>query len=232
VERFVQRLIDMGPEEIQREGILPKGTIEEWQSSLSETVLVGLVDYPEDYNRFIKSRTYTRPLDKLKRGWQQASYIALYVKNGVTTKNGVFVYGKIKNVSVEKQQIIFTVDVWENLPHVIQPVHYGIANYILTTLDSLKETKELPELFMKSKEEVSLWRMLRRISDQIKTELDDYNVDHATSVKKFRVRDINIVLRKKDRVIVLANGHSKQLVPIEKLDKSPTAVFRLLVDML
>lgn len=232
VERFVQRLIDMGPEEIQREGILPKGTIEEWQSSLSETVLVGLVDSSEDYNRFIRSRIYTRPLAKLKQGWQQATYIALYVKNGVTTKNGVFVYGKIKNVSVEKQQIIFTVDVWENLPHMIQPVHYGVANYVLTTLDSLKESKELPELFMKSKEEVNLWRMLRRISDQIKTELDDYNVDHATSVKKFRVRDINIVLRKKDRVIVLGKGQSKQLVPIEKLDKSPTAVFRLLVDML
>src|SRR5699024_12618857 len=84
----------------------------------SKTVLFWLVDSSEDYNRFIRSRIYTRPLAKLKQGWQQATYIALYVKNGVTTKNGVFVYGKIKNVSVEKQQIIFTVDVWENLPHV------------------------------------------------------------------------------------------------------------------
>src|SRR5690625_6484568 len=101
----------MGPEEIQREGILPKGTIEEWQSSLSETVLVGLVDSSEDYNRFIRSRIYTRPLAKLKQGWQQATYIALYVKNGVTTKKGYFIFGKFKKLSLEKKKIFFTFDV-------------------------------------------------------------------------------------------------------------------------
>lgn len=232
VERFVQRLIDMGPEQIQKEGILPRGTIEEWQSSLSETVLVGLVDSPEAYRRFIRKRRYTRPLSKLKKGWQKASYIALYVKQGITTKNGVFIYGKIKNVSVKKRHIIFTVDVWENLPRVIKPVQYGISNYILTTLDALKESTELPELFMKSQEEVHLWRMLRRISDQIKTELDDRRVDHATSVKKYRIKDIKILMQKENGEIILENERVQNVISIEKIERNPTAVFRELLDML
>ncbi|OIK11922.1 hypothetical protein BIV60_17205 [Bacillus sp. MUM 116] len=51
VERFVERLIDKSPEEIQREGILPRGTIEEWKSNLDEMVLVGLVSNEENYQK-------------------------------------------------------------------------------------------------------------------------------------------------------------------------------------
>lgn len=57
VERFVERLIDKSPEEIQKEGILPRGTIAEWKSSLDEMVLVGLVSSKNDYDTFIKKLT-------------------------------------------------------------------------------------------------------------------------------------------------------------------------------
>src|SRR5699024_12875110 len=95
---------------------------EERQSTERKTVLVGLVDSPEAYRRPTRNKRYTRALSKLKKGWQKACYTALYVKQAITTKNGVFAYGKIKNVSVKKRHIIFTVDVWENLPRVIKPV--------------------------------------------------------------------------------------------------------------
>ena len=49
VEQFIERLIDSSPEELQQEGILPKGTKEQWLSSLDEKVLVGLVQTKEDY---------------------------------------------------------------------------------------------------------------------------------------------------------------------------------------
>lgn len=47
----------------------------------------------------------------------------------------------------------------------------------LVLLNILKEAKELPELFMKSKEEIALWRMLRRLSDRICFELDNRYLD-------------------------------------------------------
>lgn len=232
VERFIQRLIDKNPEEIQKEGILPKGTVDEWSSALTETVFLGLVESTEDYYHFVENRVYTRPLVKLKQGWQHATYIALYVKNGINTKNGVNFYGKIKNVSVKEENVIFEVEVWEKLSQRIKPVQYGIANYILTTLDSLKESKELPELFMKSKEEVSLWRILRRISDRIKTELDDKLVDQASSVTEFRMKDIKITLVRKDRKMILDNGYGENVISIDTLEKNPTAVFREVVNKL
>jgi hypothetical protein len=52
------------------------------------------------------------------------------------------------------------------------PVGYGIAVYAMTTLNTIKQAKELPELFMKSSEEIALWRLLRRLSDRVRFDLD------------------------------------------------------------
>jgi hypothetical protein len=65
---------------------------------------------------------------------------------------------------------------------------------MMTTLSTLKEAKELPELFMKSKEEVTLWRMLRRLSNLIRFDLDDRYLDKATKIEAYRIKDIVIKL--------------------------------------
>src|SRR5699024_1106562 len=95
-----------------------------------------------------------------------------------------------------------------------------------------KESKELQELFMKSKVEVSLWRILRRISDRIKTELDDKLVDQASSVTEFRMKDIKITLVGKDRKMILDNGYGENVISVDTLEKNPTAVFREIVNKL
>ncbi|MED1472667.1 restriction endonuclease-like protein [Bacillus salipaludis] len=235
VERFVERLIDKSPEEFQREGILPRGTLEEWQSSLDDLVLVGLVSNGEDYNRFIKESYYSIPFEKLKKGWQEAKYIALYVKSGVGKENGVLVYGEIdelKPVRVdEMDHIHFEVKHWINLSPIIKPVHYGISSYVLSTLNILKEAKELPELFMKSKEEMVIWRMLRRVSDRIKLELDHTNLTEASRVKEFNIKEIQVKINEEQRNILFSKDHVKNVIPIENLERNPTGVFRMLIEI-
>ncbi|MGR5975481.1 hypothetical protein ACT7DE_12000 [Bacillus paranthracis] len=78
VEQFLDRLIEKSPEEIIREGILPRGTKEEWHSSLEEKVLVGSVKTESDYETYRKNGVYRLPVTQLKPGWQEAKYIALY----------------------------------------------------------------------------------------------------------------------------------------------------------
>ncbi|WP_249872445.1 restriction endonuclease-like protein [Oceanobacillus saliphilus] len=232
VERFVQRLIDNSPEKIQREGILPTGTLEEWKSSLDEIVLVGLVPSEEDYDHFMRGKVYEISANKLSRGWQKANYIALYVKSGIAPKHGVFVYGKTIDVNAREDVVIFEVEVWRNLPEVIKPVQYGIANYVLTTLNALKESRELPELFMKSKEELTVWRMLRRVSDQIKLDLDDSSLDIATQVKEYRFKGINVKMQKAKKEIVFSREKVENVVPAAELERNPSGVFRMLVEMM
>jgi uncharacterized protein len=236
VERFVERLVDKSPEEIQKEGILPRGTLEDWKCSLDEMVLVGLVSDQEDYDRFIKYGYYEIPVNTLKKGWQAAEYVALYGKSSLGNKNGVSTYGKIQEIKPyidgSKEYIRLFVGAWTDLPQVIKPVNYGISSYVITTLTTLKEAKELPELFMKSKEEMTIWRMLRRVSDRIKVDLDDTNLDHASSITEYNIKEIQVIMDKNESKVSFIKSEKEESIPVVELEKNPSGVFKKLMEFL
>lgn len=103
VEQFIERLIEKSPEELQKEGILPRGTIEEWQSSLDEKVLVGMVPREQNYRAHLQHCFYHIPVKRLKKEWQEAKYIALCPKKRAAPVNGVTCYGKIVDVKFVKR---------------------------------------------------------------------------------------------------------------------------------
>lgn len=233
VEKFIERLIDQSAEELQREGILPRGTFDEWKSIFDEKVLVGLVSTKQNYVDFIKEKYFSLNKDVLKKNWHDAEFVALYLKKDVLDDiNGVTVYGKILEVNVDHEKVIFHVDYWRNLPTVIKPVHYGIANYVMTTLNSLKEAEELPELFMKTNEEMILWRMLRRVSDQINIDLDHKLLDQARHIKEYRLKDIRVqLLHEQEEVLFVKNDHQITF-KMDDLQRKPVRVFRKLTELI
>lgn len=233
VEQFVEWLVNKSPEEIQSEGILPRGTIKEWKSSLDEMVLVGLVSNGEEYLRFMREGYYSIPVSKLKKGWQEAKYVALYVKNGIEQQeNGIKYYGKIEEVTTDKFEnvecIRFKVSNWITLKNIITPVGYGISSYILTTLNSLNDSTELPELFMKSREEMIIWRMLRRVSDKILLHLDNDNLDHAKRVTYYKINNIKVSLDRIEQKIKFVSNLEEFEVPTHEIKQNPSGVFKLL----
>ncbi|RSD28867.1 restriction endonuclease-like protein [Mesobacillus subterraneus] len=236
VERFVERLIDKSPEEIQKEGILPRGAEKEWQSSLDEMVFVGLVSHQDEFTLFMSEGVYDIPVSQLRNGWQQAKYIALYGNSSLGRNNGVHWYGKIQEVKpyldVSKEYMRFKVESWRNVPQVIKPVHYGISSYILTTLNTMKEAKELPELFMKSKEEMVIWRMLRRVSDRIKINLDNQDLNHASGVAEYNIKDIKVVMNHAERSVTFSKGEKEEALPVTDLEENPSGVFKKLMKLL
>lgn len=233
VEQFVEWLINKSPEEIQKEGILPRGTIEEWKSSLDEMVLVGLVSNGEEYLQFIKEGYYSIPVSKLKKGWQEAIYVALYVKSGIEQQeNGIKYYGKIEEVTTAKfdseECIKFNFSNWITLKNIIKPVGYGISSYMITTLNSLKESTELPELFMKSSEEMIIWRMLRRVSDKIVLQLDSDKLDHAKRVTNYKLNNFIVSLDRVEQRIKFVSDIKEVEVTTHELKQNPSGVFKLL----
>ncbi|MDR9794794.1 restriction endonuclease-like protein [Aeribacillus pallidus] len=239
VEQLIERLIEKNPEELQKEGILPRGTIEEWQSSLEEKVLVGMVPREENYRVHLQHRFYHIPVKRLNKGWQEAKYVALYPKKGAAPTNGVTCYGKITDVQFVKRYEItelpknsteeyvkFEIESWHFLKEIIKPVGYGISVYTMTTLNTLKDAKELPELFMKSKEEVTLWRMLRRLSDRIRFDLDDRYLDKASKIKAYRIKDIVLNLDYDQNFLAIAKENVRKVVKLEELRKQPSKVFK------
>ncbi|MGE7767268.1 DUF2357 domain-containing protein [Peribacillus sp. NPDC096540] len=231
VERFLECLIEKSPEEIQREGILPRGTIEEWESTLEEKVLVGTVSNEAVYRDFIQQGYYQIPINSLKKGWQEAKYVALYTTSELG-ENGVREYGEIIRIATEEDTVRFFVEIWKNTKQVIRPVKYGIATYMMTTLSLLNEAKELPELYMKNKQETTLWRMLRRISDQIEINLDNMVLDEALGVGTYSFKGIEIHLDKEKQSLSIRNDSQERILGEDLLIHHPSKVFREVLGLL
>ncbi|MCM3570164.1 restriction endonuclease-like protein [Neobacillus mesonae] len=246
VEQFIENLIEKSPEEIQEEGILPKGTKEEWMSSLDDKVMVANVRTTEEYRAYKNERFFAIPIKKLKKGWQEAKYIALYLSKEVSNEfNGVYYYSQIEEVQILKgfeihsinmdntqEYAYFKVKPWESLDHVIRPVQYGISVYVMSTLNTLKYSNELPELFMKSGEEVTLWRMLRRISNQIKVHLDEKELDYASNITYLNLKNLDIQIDHSKNTLEIENSFSNKSLDIKLLETNPSMVFKEILGMI
>jgi len=124
----------------------------------------------------------------------------------------------------------FEIESWHFLKNIVRPVGYGISVYTMTTLNTLQEAKELPELFMKSKEEITLWRMLRRLSDRIRFDLDDRYLDKASKIEAYRMKDI--VIKLADHQLVITKGDKSKTLPMDDLLKQPSMVFKEILRMM
>ncbi|MGG3469027.1 hypothetical protein ABES02_16290 [Neobacillus pocheonensis] len=125
----------------------------------------------------------------------------------------------------------FKVKPWKSLGKSIRPVQYGISIYIMTTLNTLKYSNELPELFMKSKEEVTLWRMLRRISNQVKVHLDEEHLDNASNITYLNLKNIDIHIDHSKNELSIENSFSEKKLDIKLLNNNPSMVFKEILTM-
>lgn len=237
VEEFVEHLIEKSPEEIQEEGILPRGTLDRWQSSLDETVLVGLVSDVEVLTECIQQKTYKIAVKDLKKGWQEAKHIALYLSSKVSNNNGVKYYGKIDDIMFSSpgsniQLVTFTVTVWKELKQVIKPVGYGISSYMLTTLNALKEARELPELYIKSKDELAVWKTMRRLTNNPKINLNHTHVDHASEIVQIQSGEILVSVGKYEIQVKRLGSVQFESIDREEFMNNPNRLFRKVVDIL
>jgi hypothetical protein len=226
VEQFVERLIEKSPEEIQLKGILPRGTKEEWESSLVEKVLVGTVSNGEDYKDFILNGYFRIAVNKLNKSWQETKYVALYTTIGVVVQNGIGEYGMVDRISTEGGTVIFYVKGWQQTKYLIKPVKYGIATNMMTTLTQLNEARELPELYMKNKQETALWRMLRRVSDRITLQLNNQILDEASSVETFSFKDFEIQFNKQEQTLSIKKNEEERIISSNLLIHQPSVVFK------
>ena len=251
VEKFVEQIIDKSAEEIQKEGILPQGTMDYWRSSLQEKVIVGNVNGLDNYKAHWRYRFYHIPVSQLRRGWQEAKYVALYAgKEKISSKsdvpNGITFYGRIIDFNIVKRSEIrelpskkqetyvrFNVDGWHRLDHTIVPVGYGIRAYITTTFDMLKTAKDLPELFIKSEEELALWRMLRRLNQRVSIDLDNRSLDTAKRIKTYRIKTLIFTVKEDEHLLTISRyGQELKSFELGWLKTKPSTLFHEICDLL
>lgn len=229
VERFIENLIDKSPEELQKEGILPRGSLEKWRESIEEKVLVGIISTNAQYETALKNSCYQLPVSLLRNGWQEAKNVALYVTKEVEMENGVVCYGRISSIEIDKEFAKFNVRKWSPLPQVIRPVGYGIATYVISTMQELNQAKELPELFIKTDEQKMVWKMVRRVSNQIKIDLDNKYIDNAHQIRKYQIRGISISFDTGNQLLTIHSKDKELNFELNDMRRNPIVVYKALI---
>ncbi|MBS4201309.1 restriction endonuclease-like protein [Bacillus sp. FJAT-49732] len=237
VERLVERLVESNPEELQQEGILPQGSISYWESQLEDVTLIGSINNIDDYYEYKQNGYYEIQASLLKGEWQRSKYLALYITQNVAkvsgVENGIQFYGEISRVEIlehlnSETRVRFHIYHWQTLKKTIRPVGYGIQTFIITTFSVLSHAKDLPELFMKSGEEVKLWRMLRRLTTNVKTALDAKIVDHASKIQAYQIGYYFVVIDpEQEEIHVMYGDDIVEKLPLETLKRQPSYVFRV-----
>lgn len=97
---------------------------------------------------------------------------------------------------------------------------------MMTTLTQLNEAKEIPELYVKNKQETALWNTLRRFSDIISLQLDEPILDQASAIEKFSFKDIKIQYNKKDQTLTIRKNGKGPTKDKNELFNNPTAFFK------
>lgn len=241
VERLIERLVNSNPEELQEEGILPRGSVSHWQSKLEDKVLVVSVNDPEKYTAMKRQLQLQINANTLKKDWEKAKFIALYVTRDAALKldieNGIKYYSEIDQVNIITEHnetfVQFGLKAWQTLKQTIRPVGYGIQSNLVTTLNLLKQSEELPELFLKFGEEKKLWRMLRRLTSNVSTNLDSHLMDKATKIVAYQIGFYSVDLDVKSGDIhVSHNDEVIETIPLEQLRNEPTSVFKRLKEII
>ncbi|WP_345240676.1 restriction endonuclease-like protein [Pontibacillus salipaludis] len=233
VERFLDRLIEASPQQIQQEGILPKGTLEEWESDLVERVCIIKVTSQEEFVRVIQQGRLKVAADWLNRDWHKSSYVGLYKpRNVFGDQGGVSHYAKVGSVDVEDSSITFTLQTWQSTRQLIKPVGYGIRTSAMTDLESLKHADELPQLFMKSNDERHLWNLMRRFTKQIIVSLDHEDVGEAERISTFQSQDGKLTFEIDEDSVYIRSASNQVIISKKDCVYYPNKVFRQIVNIL
>lgn len=96
--------------------------------------------------------------------------------------------------------------------------------YTMTTMSLLKDVQELPELFVKSKEERILWRTLRRFTKRVQIELDHSYLDHASAIKSYQIQNVRITIDYERSVVILGKEGRLTEVPLSAVLKNTSAL--------
>ncbi len=233
VETLLERLVESNPEDLQEEGVLPTGAWMHWESSLDEKVLVVSVNDTRVYHEYKRQGYVELNSTGLKKGWQGTEFIALYVtfevSNETGVANGIQFFGRVQDILLRQDIVRFEVQSWQVLKKEIRPVGYGIQSHMMTTLSLLNQSEELPELFIKSPEEIKLWRMLRRLTTNVHTNLDDRTIERARKVQAYQIGHVEVLLDSdSEQIDIIQNDEVLNTVPLGILQKQPAQAFKII----
>ncbi|HWK23573.1 MAG TPA: restriction endonuclease-like protein [Ureibacillus sp.] len=211
VEAIIDNLLNKSADELQSEGILPRGTKEFLYEKEGNHVLILLVK--ENMNKIIKEKTIQVIKKSLPNHWKSAKKIALYASGEIREE------GNITKVVQKDNYIIFHVESWASKLNSIDSNLYEIKESLLVEEHIYNDAKNVAELFITSDEKRQLWLMLRGVSNHVEIELNTREIKRTTGIRLFRLRGHELIWSM-DKLIHMNEGNFVEEIPVNELKRN------------
>ena len=174
VSEVIYNLLNKNGDELLKEGILPIGVLDSKHTMLENTALsikVGTYDFREREIEVLK--------EDLPKSFSQPSLLVLFIET-----DGRIEHGEVITKRETAESIIFEVGTWITHTNIaVEGVR--VASNFMTTKASLLEAKRLQDLFVRSEVESTVWKALRRVSQDILVELNSTSLVDESMVTAF-----------------------------------------------
>lgn len=228
VSRFIDNLLNKSPEQLQDEGILPKGTNVEVADLYSvDYVLIITVKDQLELDSLLSSKEYKPPApDKTSNGFQRIRYIAIYEKKTMQITN----YAEVKEFELVDNVTKFLINDWKDI--LIVGNGYHIKQHSKVNVNSFFGADSLANLHSKNEEEDVLWRIVKRISNNVEVILDNDNVASASKVIEFRFDNYKVRLHHPERQLVFSGENFNEILSMDLLLENESFVFKQLTEFI
>ena len=226
VEQFIENLLNKSAEQLQQEGILPKGT-QVVESNLYSTdyVMICLVDKMSSI-KILKERKYSIPIYDLISDLQRVTYISMLEEGSGQISN----YARVNQMTVEGENLLFTLDEWKDIS--INCDEYLLHNHAMFYINSFLNAKQLTDLYTRTREEEILWRLLTRISNEVKIDLDNIYVDEAKKISAYRFKHYYVEIDRELRNLYFSGPGFKELLNLDLVIDNETYIFKRLAELI
>lgn len=245
VENFLDELI-MDTPDSAFERVLPQvgSDLYYQQKFRPRAVLVGAVGDKKQFKINVEGCFYHIPYRLVKKTCFNIDYIALYQPASIfgNDASGIRCFGSIKEMVVVKRKDIdelpkqsqelyvkFTVDDWKMLGQPITPAGYGVRTHIYTTWYLLQQARTLPELSLRSEEEMRLWKELQRLGQSIIWKAPARQLGAGSRISQIEFGPV--VIRVLDSQLIISNGSKSRELPLSHLKSKPRAVVKVILCM-
>lgn len=226
VERFIDSLLNKSPEELQREGILPRGSMEPVEIYSTDYVLICSFSNNEDAQRLFSTKEYEMNIADLQDGWRMIQFIAVYEE----TASRISYYSRVKNVEVVDQSIIFTVDNWSVKQ--IEGIGYKVNNHAMIPSSTFLKANFLADLHPKSEEEYILWKIVNRISNNVRVHLDHRFIDLANKVSSFEFEAYRLDIHQGKRELLFKGDGFEEKINMDLILDNESYIFQRMVELI
>lgn len=218
VEEIIHNLLNKSADELQSEGILPRGTKEFLYSNNEDLVLI--LPVQDGLEEILLNRSIHVLEKALPSQWAKANKVAL------CTNDGIIEEGIIEKVVRNGKQLTFYLESWASKWGPIEAKGYQLTEPILIEEYLYNDAKVLPEIFI-TPEQRQVWLMLKGISRDVETELEAISITKDTKVKSFKLYDHEFIWT--GDYLIYVNIDYRETIDINKLKENPYKVMHELV---